>query len=51
MKVIRFVLIALVILFVANVTITSGIDRFKHPDMSDTRLFIRIPQTFFWDFE
>lgn len=34
-----------------NIVITTAVDRTKHIDYSDTRLLVRIPQTFFWNFK
>lgn len=39
--------IAIVII---NFIITQTIDTYSHPDMTRTRVFLRTPQTFLWNF-
>lgn len=36
---------------VLNLGVTNTIDAFKHPKLTRTELFLRIPQTYFWDFK
>lgn len=35
---------------VLNISITTGVDRFKHDHLTEVQLFKRIPQTFWWNF-
>ena len=46
-KTIGFALIA----FCINGAITSGIDAFKHPGLTETELFLRLPHVMLWDFK
>ena len=38
------------IIFVLNIIVTTTIQRFKCPHLSETRLFLLIPRSFFWKF-
>ena len=38
------------IVLTLNLVVTSTIDSFKHPDQTRTRTFLRIPQTYLWNF-
>lgn len=45
-KILKYMLYTVMINFI----VTNTIDMFMHPDMTRTRLFLRSPQTFLWDF-
>jgi hypothetical protein len=40
----------LLYLILINWVITQTIDTYSHPDMTKTRVFLRTPQTFIWNF-
>jgi hypothetical protein len=46
-RIMKYLLYALL----ANFILTSTIDTFFHPDMTRTRVFLRTPQTFLWNFK
>lgn len=46
-KVVKYMLFLILI----NTVVTSTIDRFKHTDFTETKLMIRLPQVFFWNFK
>jgi hypothetical protein len=45
-KILKYLLYAVLINFI----ITNTVDGFIHPDMTRTRLFLRTPHSFLWNF-
>ncbi len=45
------IILAVFAIVVLNLLVTVTIDRFKHPKLTETELFERIPQTYFYDFK
>jgi hypothetical protein len=41
----------LLFLLIANLAISNLVDRFKNPQLTETELFLRIPQSFIWNFD
>jgi hypothetical protein len=46
LKIMQIILVILLL----NVFTTVTIDRFMNDDLTETQIFKRIPQTFFWNF-
>ncbi len=42
---------AVLVILALNAAVTCGIDAFKHPTLTSTQRFLRIPQVFFFDFK
>ena len=36
---------------VINIALTTMIDRFKHPEYTETQLLLNLPNSFVWDFK
>lgn len=51
MKKYKSELLMVLFVIVAWVAITSSIQRFKHPDYTETELFLKIPNSFILNFE
>lgn len=34
-----------------NICVTTNIDRFSHPELTQTQLLLRLPHVFFWNFK
>jgi len=41
----------LLFLLIANLAISNLVDRFMNPELTETELFLRIPQQFIWNFD
>jgi hypothetical protein len=46
-RIIKYLLYIILI----NWVVTQTIDTYGHPDLTKTRVFLRSPQTFFWNFK
>lgn len=47
---VRYTIGFLILICIVNAAITSIIDRFKHQTLTETQILVRMPQTFFWNF-
>jgi len=48
---VRKVATILTFIVLLNICLTTNIDRFSHPELTQTQLLLRLPQVFFWNFQ
>lgn len=42
---------AIILIVVTNIAITSTVYRFKHPEKTETEIFLHIPKSFIYNFK